>query len=134
MPLRLDHIGIVVRDLEKTAVALEQTLGLKLERMENYRDSLRIGFFPLGEIQVELIEPLSKKGMNAEFLQQRGEGVHHLAFAVKDLSKALKQAQAEGARMLLQPCIGAEGKPIAFLEGTGLGGTALELVEQGEGD
>lgn len=126
--LRLDHIGIVVRDLEATAAALERTLGLKLEGVENYQNTLRIGFLPLGAIDIELIEPLTDEGMNAQFLREHGEGIHHVAFAVQDLEASLKEALHQGARLLLPPCIGARGRRIAFLDGEGLGGTALELV------
>ena len=124
----LDHIGIVVRDLEATAAALERTLGLKLEDVENYRDTLRIGFLPLGPIDIELIEPVTDEGLNAEFLHERGEGVHHVAFAVEDLEASLAHAVEQGAKLLLAPTIGARGRRIAFLEGDGLGGTILELV------
>lgn len=130
----LDHIGIVVRDLEATAAALERTLGLKLEGVENYRDTLRIGFLPLGSIDIELIEPITDEGLNADFLSERGEGVHHVAFAVEDLEASLAHALDQGAKLLLAPTTGARGKRIAFLDGDGLGGTILELVASSKAD
>lgn len=126
--LGLDHIGLVVRNLEATATALEQTVGLKLAEVENYQDLLRIGFLPLGDVDLELIEPITGEGLNAEFLQQHGEGVHHLAFAVADLDAAVDHALRRGARLLLAPTIGARNRRIAFLAGEGLGGTIVELV------
>lgn len=128
----LDHIGIVVRDLEATAAALERTLGLKLEEIENYQDILRIGFLPLGPIDIELLEPTTDEGLNAEFLREHGEGVHHVAFAVEDLEASLAHALDQGAKLLLAPTTGARGRRIAFLEGDGLGGTILELVASSE--
>lgn len=130
----LDHIGIVVRDLEATAAALERALGLKLEEVENYQDILRIGFLPLGPIDIELLEPITDEGLNAEFLRDHGEGVHHVAFAVEDLEASLAHALDQGAKLLLAPTIGARGRRIAFLEGDGLGGTILELVTDAEAD
>ena len=132
--LRLDHIGIVVRDLKATAKALEKTLDWKLERIENYRQSLAIGFFSFGDVKVELIQPLTDEGMNVDFLRHRGEGVQHLAFRVPNLKEAVKQAGLQGIQLLLEPTLGVEGKPIAFLKGEGLGGTALELIEYSEED
>lgn len=128
----LDHIGIVVRDLEATAAALDRALGLKLEEIENYQDILRIGFLPLGPIDIELLEPITDEGLNAEFLREHGEGVHHVAFAVEDLEASLAHALDQGAKLLLAPTIGARGRRIAFLEGDGLGGTILELVTDSE--
>jgi len=128
----LDHIGIVVHDLEATAAALERTLGLKLEEVENYQDVLRIGFLPLGPIDIELLEPTTDEGLNAEFLREHGEGVHHMAFAVEDLDASLAHALDQGAKLLLAPTIGARGRRIAFLEGEGLGGTIVELVASSE--
>lgn len=130
----LDHIGIVVRDLEATAAALERALGLKLEEIENYQGTLRIGFLPLGPIDIELLEPITDEGLNAEFLQEHGEGVHHVAFAVEDLEASLAHALDQGAKLLLAPTTGARGRRIAFLEGEGLGGTILELVASSKAD
>jgi len=126
--LKLDHIGIVVRDLEATAAAWEQVLGLTLEEVEEYQGILRIGFLPLGEMDVELIQPTTQEGLNADFLREQGEGVHHVAFAVTDLEAAVERALERGARLLLAPTVGARGRRIAFLEGEGLGGTIVELV------
>ena len=125
---KLDHIGIVVRDLEATAAAWEQILGLAMEEVEEYQGILRIGFLPLGEMDVELIQPITEEGLNADFLRERGEGVHHVAFAVTDLEAAVAQALERGAKLLLAPTVGARGRRIAFLEGEGLGGTIVELV------
>ena len=127
--LGLDHIGIVVRDLEATAAALAQTIGLELEEVEDYQNTLQIGFLPLGSLDIELIEPITEEGLNADFLRERGEGVHHMAFAVADLDAAVEHALQQGAKLLLAPTIGARNRRIAFLEGEGLGGTIVELVE-----
>ncbi len=132
--LGLDHIGIVVHDLEATAAVLERTLGLRMEETENYKNILRIGFLPLGPVDIELIQPMTKEGLNADFLREQGEGVHHVAFAVTDLEMSLNKAIEQGAKLLLAPCIGARGRQIAFLEGEGMGGTILELVAVSEPD
>ena len=127
--MKLDHIGIVVRDLEATAAAIERIVGLKMSEVENYQDILQIGFLPIGDVDVELLEPTSDEGLNAEFLRDHGEGVHHLAFKVDDLDTALAHAVAEGAQIILGPTEGARGKRIVFLAGDEMGGTIIELLE-----
>ncbi len=124
---RLDHVGLVVKDLEATAKALERVFGLELESTENYGDTLRIGFVPVGGCDLELIEPLKDEGPNAEFLREHGEGVHHLAFEVDDLEAATRAAESRGARVVLGPTDGARGRRIVFLAGDELGGSIVEL-------
>lgn len=127
--MKLDHIGIVVRDLEATAAALERIVGLKLSDVENYKNILQIGFLPIGDVDVELLEPTTDEGLNAEFLRDHGEGVHHLAFKVDDLDAAVAHAVKQGAQIILGPTEGARGKRIVFLAGDEMGGTIIELLE-----
>ena len=127
--MKLDHIGIVVRNLAETATALERIVGLKMTEVENYKDILQIGFLPIGDIDVELLEPTTEDGLNAEFLRDHGEGVHHLAFKVDDLDSAVAHAVAQGAQIILGPTEGARGKRIVFLAGDEMGGTIIELLE-----
>lgn len=127
--MKLDHIGIVVRDLEATAAALERIVGLKLTDTENYKDLLQIGFLPIGNVDIELLEPTTDEGLNAEFLRDQGDGVHHLAFKVDDLDTTVSHAVNQGAKIILGPTEGARGKRIVFLAGDGMGGTIIELLE-----
>ncbi len=127
--MKLDHIGIVVRDLAATATALERIVGLKMTEVENYKGILQVGFLPIGDVDVELLEPTRDDGLNAEFLRDHGEGVHHLAFKVDDLDTAVAHAVKEGAQIILGPTEGARGKRIVFLAGDQLGGTIIELLE-----
>lgn len=127
--MKLDHIGIVVRDIEATAAALERIVGLKLTGIENYKDILQVGFLPIGEVDLELLQPTSDAGLNAEFLRDHGEGVHHLAFKVDDLDTAVAHAVKEGAQIILGPTEGARGKRIVFLAGDEMGGSIIELLE-----
>ena len=127
--MKLDHIGIVVHNLASTATALERIVGLKLSDVENYKDILQIGFLPIGDVDIELLEPTSDDGLNADFLREHGEGVHHLAFKVDDLDTAVAHAVKEGAQIILGPTEGARGKRIVFLAGDEMGGTIIELLE-----
>ena len=127
--IKLDHVGIIVKSVEATAAAIERTIGLKLEEVVNYKDILRIGFIPIEGVGVELLEPTTSEGINAEFLRNRGEGVHHMAFQVDNLDAAVAAAVEQGAQVILGPTEGARGKRIVFLAGDELGGTIIELLE-----
>ena len=127
--LKLDHIGIVVKNLQETAAAFENAIGLRLEEIENYKETLKIGFVPVGSMDIELLEPTTSEGLNADFLKNNGEGVHHIAFEVEDLDAAIANAVENGARVILGPTEGARGKRIVFLDGITLGGTIVELLE-----
>ena len=127
--MKLDHVGIIVKNVDATAAAVERTIGLKLTETANYKDILRIGFIPIGGVDIELLEPTTSEGLNAEFLRDRGEGVHHMAFQVDNLDAAVAAAVEQGAQVILGPTEGARGKRIVFLTGDELGGTIIELLE-----
>ena len=127
--MKLDHVGIIVKNVDATAAAIERTIGLKLTETANYKDILRIGFMPIGGMDIELLEPTTSEGLNAEFLRDRGEGVHHMAFQVDNLDAAVATAVEQGAQVILGPTEGARGKRIVFLAGDELGGTIIELLE-----
>ena len=127
--MKLDHVGIIVKNVDATAAAVERTIGLKLTETADYKDILRIGFIPIGGVDIELLEPTTSEGLNAEFLRDRGEGVHHMAFQVDNLDAAVAAAVEQGAQVILGPTEGARGKRIVFLAGDELGGTIIELLE-----
>ena len=127
--MKLDHVGIIVKNVDATAAAIERTIGLNLTETANYKDILRIGFMPIGGVDIELLEPTTSEGLNAEFLRDRGEGVHHMAFQVDNLDAAVAAAVEQGAQVILGPTEGARGKRIVFLTGDELGGTIIELLE-----
>ena len=127
--MKLDHVGIIVKNVDATAAAVERTIGLKLTETANYKDILRVGFIPIGGVDIELLEPTTSEGLNAEFLRDRGEGVHHMAFQVDNLDAAVAAAVEQGAQVILGPTEGARGKRIVFLAGDELGGTIIELLE-----
>tara|TARA_B100000700_G_C14987102_1_gene829404 strand:- start:1239 stop:1649 length:411 start_codon:yes stop_codon:yes gene_type:complete len=130
--LKLNHIGIVVKNLEKTADIFNKTIGLSLEDIEDYKETLRIGFLPIGSTDIELIEPISSKGINADFLKEQGEGIHHIAFEVDSLDQAIDHAVKNGAEVIFGPTEGARSKRIVFLKGDIFGGTIIELLESNQ--
>jgi methylmalonyl-CoA/ethylmalonyl-CoA epimerase len=94
-------------------------------------DGARIAGFSAGESLVELLEPAVDDSPIGKFIAKRGPGIHHLCFAVDDLSAALERCRAAGIRLIDEkPRIGAEGKPIAFLHPSSTGGVLIELTER----
>ncbi|MCL5677178.1 MAG: methylmalonyl-CoA epimerase [Firmicutes bacterium] len=130
--MRLDHIGIAVRDLKAALTPYQQALGLEPERVEEVpTESVQTAFFRLGDTLLELLEPLDGSGPIAGFLEKRGEGIHHLAVEVPDIEAAMARARVAGIRLLSEePRPGAGGSRVCFLHPKDLGGVLLELVEQ----
>lgn len=117
MITRIDHLGIAVRSIEATLPYYEKALGLKCaHREEVASQQVRTAFFDVGEVHLELLEPMSPESPVAKFIEKNGEGIHHIAFATTDISAQLKQASGAGARLIHEvPFEGAAGKLVAFL-------------------
>ena len=130
--VRVDHIGIAVESLAKSVSFYRDILGLALDRQEDVpTEQVRVAFFGEGETHVELLEPLGGKGPIADFLSKRGEGVHHVCFAVEDIDAALVRIRGAGIAVIGQaPRPGAGGCRVAFLHPRGTGGVLIELSEK----
>ena len=127
---RINHLGIIVEDLDEAVRSFTEHLGLELDHVEPYGDELEIAFLPCGETLVELIEPLTGAGSNADYLKEHGPGIQHVAFEVDDLEAALAQLAERGVKPLGgAPMPGAGGTRIAFLEPQAFGGILVELCE-----
>jgi len=128
--LRLDHIGIAVRDLDE-ALKDYQALGLKESGREIVEDyAVEICMLELGESKIELIRPLNNEGPIAKFLQKRGEGIHHIAIAVKNIEKKLNELKAQGVKLIDEkPRKGFSNRKIAFIHPEAMSGVLIELVE-----
>ena len=117
MITRIDHLGIAVRSLDEMIPFYEKTLGLKCEHREEVpSQKVRTAFFTVGEVHLELLEPMSPDSPVAKFLEKNGEGVHHIAFASSDINSQLKNAASAGVKLIHEvPFEGAAGKLVAFL-------------------
>lgn len=115
----IEHLGIAVNSIEEALPYYEEVLGMKCYAIEEVADQkVKTAFFKVGDsnTKIELLEPTSPDSTIAKFLETRGEGIHHIAFAVKDTEEALRDAEAKGVRLIDQhPRRGAEGLDIAFL-------------------
>ncbi len=128
----IEHLGIAVKNLEEAIPYYENVLGLKCYNIEEVADQkVRTAFFKLGDTKIELLEPTSEESTIAKFIENRGEGVHHVAFAVKDIEGALAEAEEKGVRLIDKtPRKGAEGLTIAFLHPKSTGGVLTEFCEK----
>jgi methylmalonyl-CoA/ethylmalonyl-CoA epimerase len=127
----IEHLGIAVKNLEEAIPYYEKVLGLECYNIEEVADQkVRTAFFKVGGTKIELLEPTSPESTIAKFIENRGEGIHHIAFAVKDIEGALAEAEEKGVRLIDKtPRGGAEGLTIAFLHPKSTGGVLTELCE-----
>jgi len=130
----IEHIGIAVRNLEESIKFYEETFGLKCYAVEEVKDQkVRTAFFKAGQIKIELLESTEADGPISKFIEKRGEGVHHLAFAVNNIESALSETEEKGIQLIdNHPRKGAEGLDIAFLNPKSTFGVLIELCEKKE--
>jgi len=127
----LEHIGIAVNNIDEALQVFENQLGLKLEKTTTVEaQRVKIAFLHVGDTKIELLEPTSKEGTVAKFLEKRGEGIHHIAFRVTNIEDMLKQLGEKGITLIDEkPRIGAEGGKIAFLHPKSTRNVLIELYE-----
>jgi methylmalonyl-CoA/ethylmalonyl-CoA epimerase len=127
---RINHLGIIVGDIEEAVQSFTDHLGLRLDHVEQYGDELDIAFLPCGETLVELIKPRTEEGSNAKYLREHGPGIQHVAFEVDDIDAALEELGKRGVEPLGDaPLPGAGVTRIAFLDPQAFGGILVELCE-----
>ena len=130
--LKLDHIGIAVKDVEAALKFYAEILGLPLEGEEIISEQkVKTTFLPIGDTEVELLESTEPDGPVAKFIEKKGEGIQHIAFKVNDIEAALKELEDKGIRLIdKKPRIGAGNKKIAFLHPKDTFGVLVELSEE----
>lgn len=131
-PTHIEHIGIAVKDLAASIKYYEEVFGLSCYAIEEVTDQqVRTAFFKIGQTKIELLETTSPDGPIGKFIEKRGEGIHHVAFAVDDVEAALRDATVQGIQLIDHlPRKGAEGMAIAFLHPKSTGGVLTELCEK----
>ena len=116
-PTHIEHIGIAVVNLEESINYYEKVLGLECYAIEEVADQkVRTAFFRVGDTKIELLESTDPEGPIGKFIEKRGPGIHHLAFAMENVGESLKHAREQGVRLIDEvPRKGAEGLQIGFL-------------------
>ncbi|MEW6674142.1 MAG: methylmalonyl-CoA epimerase [Thermodesulfobacteriota bacterium] len=130
--IKIDHIGIAVNKIEAGKDIWTDKLGLEYEGVETVEaQRVTTAFFPVGESEVELLEPTSEESPIAKFLAKRGEGIHHVAFRVENIEAALSELKEKGVRLIDEvPRRGAGGAKIAFIHPQATNGVLVELCER----
>lgn len=116
-PSHIEHIGIAVNSIEEAKAYFENVLGLECYAIEEVADQkVKTAFFMIGQTKIELLEATSPESPVAKFIEKRGQGIHHMAFAVENTDSALKDAENKGITLIdKQARKGAEGLNIGFL-------------------
>jgi methylmalonyl-CoA/ethylmalonyl-CoA epimerase len=128
----VDHVGIAVRNLDEAIAFYERTFGVKLGHRERVEEQgVEEAMFRVGESWIQLLMPLGDDTPVGKFIAKRGEGVHHVGYAVASVQEALDHLRGEGVPLIDEkPRIGSRGATIAFVHPKGTGGVLVELVEE----
>ncbi len=127
---QISHLGIAVRDLEESRDFYETVLGLNSsEPIIGGEGTIKASMIKVGEVHLELLQPVRNEGVMAKFLEKRGEGFHHICYEVDDLHAAIASIKSEGIEVLGEPMDGVEGLSI-FLHPRNTHGILTELVQK----
>ena len=129
--MKIDHIGIAIRQLEEATAIWRDTLGLEVDSTEKITEQgVCVAMLPIGETHIELLAPLAPDSPVGKFLEKRGPGLHHIAVRVNDIRGTLAQLKNKGARLIDEtPRVGAGGCLVAFIHPSSVNGVLLELVQ-----
>jgi methylmalonyl-CoA/ethylmalonyl-CoA epimerase len=127
---KINHVAIVVGDIESGLTFWRDALGLRLDHIEDVPSQKSVvAFLPIGDSEVELVKPTSDDSGVAKFLADRGGGMHHLCFEVDDISGMLEQLRAKGVRLINETPLELPGRKMAFVHPKSTGGVLVELYE-----
>jgi methylmalonyl-CoA epimerase len=127
----IDHIGIAVKDLEKSILFYQEIMGLELKGIEEVKkDDVRIAFMDAKNVKIELISPISQSSGVAKFLNNRGEGIHHISYEVDNIKESLNHLKGKDIGLVdKEPRLGAHNKLVAFLHPKSTFGVLVEFCE-----
>jgi methylmalonyl-CoA/ethylmalonyl-CoA epimerase len=128
---KIDHVALVVDDIDEALCFWQDALGIPLDHQEEIpREQSAIAFLPIGDSEVELVQPTSADSGVAKYLQKRGPGMHHLCLEVDDIEAMLEQLKANDVRLIHEePVVADSGKKYAFIHPKAAFGVLVELYE-----
>ena len=134
-PSHIEHLGIAVKSLDTAIPFWEKLLGTKCYNIEEVpAQKVRTAFLKIGQTKIDLLESTAEDGPIAKFIEKKGEGIQHVAFAVEGLENTLAECEAEGIQLIDKaPRGGAEGLSIVFLHPKSTGSVLVELCEDKNG-
>ena len=129
--MKVEHIGIAVKDLEASNELFKTLLGKEHYKIEEVvSENVKTSFFQTGESKIELLEASNPNSAIAKFIEKRGEGIHHIAFEVEDIHAEMKRMEGEGFRLLnKEPKRGADNKLVCFIHPKSANGVLVELCQ-----
>ena len=129
---KIEHIGIAVKNLDEANKIYEQLLGTPPYKMETVdSEGVNTSFFKTGESKVELLQATEEESAITKFIAKKGEGIHHIAFAVKDIYKEIKRLKEEGYAIINEsPKKGADNKLVCFVHPKNTKGVLIELCQE----
>ncbi len=131
MLTQIDHLGFVVKDLEQAINLYTSHYHMECTSVETFEDlKTKIAFIPVGEVLVELLQPIGSGGELEAFIKEKGEAFHHIAYRVADLDNSIADLKKGGIGIVMGPRPGGGGSRIAFLDSTCSGHILTELVER----
>ncbi len=132
----VNHIGVAVKSINDHRQFYEQTLGAQFESIEEVpSQKVRVAFFKVGDVRLEVLEPTDPSSTVAAFIEKRGEGLHHVAYTVDDIEARIAELKVGGVRLIDEtPRPGAHHTRIAFLHPKGSGGVLTEMCEPAKAD
>jgi len=127
---KINHVAVVVADIESARAFWEDALGIGMDHVEDVpAQKAKVGFFPVGEGEIELVQPTDAESGTAKFLQERGGGMHHLCLEVDDIEGMLARLSEKGVRLINEKPMELEGRKMAFIHPKSANGVLVELYE-----
>ncbi len=129
-PIKINHVAIVVQDIDAALNFWEQTFGLQLDHVEDVpSQKSKVAFLPLGESEIELVQPTTSDSGLANFLEKRGEGIHHICIEVEDIDATLAELKSKGVRLINDVPEELPGRKMAFIHPKAANGVLVELYQ-----
>ena len=128
---KVNHIAVVVNDLEEAMHFWVDALGLELSHREHVAsEAVDVAFLPIGDSKIELLQPVDTESGVARYLEKRGSGMHHICFEVDDIESALQKLKSANVQLINEvPTVGADGRKFAFIHPKSASGVLVELYE-----
>jgi len=134
-PIKINHVAIVVQNIDAALSFWEQTFGFELDHVEEVpSQKSKVAFLPLGESEIELVQPTTSDSGLANFLEKRGEGMHHICIEVEDIDAALVELKSKGVRLINEFPEELPGRKMAFIHPKAANGVLVELYQLTEKD
>ncbi len=128
--IQVHHVAIVVSEIEGALQFWQEALGLSLDHVEEVpSQKSKVAFLPLGDTEVELVQPTTNDSGVAKFLAERGGGMHHLCFEVDDIDGMIQNLKTKGVRMINDTALQLEGRKVAFIHPKSANGVLVELYQ-----